>query len=110
MSELVNEIRFYHFISGVLYQQQADPLCRDCKAFENTVARMKEGLSELEDLLAGKTEAVSAEIRSLTGEARTRLEGLRVPVGAAGQKKASRCKMPEGVCFVKLSKAIRDKI
>lgn len=110
MSKLINEIRFYNFISGVLCQQQTDPLCRDCKAFENTAARMKEGLSELEDLLAGKTEPVSPELLSLIGKARVRLEGLRILVGAAGQKKAGRCKMPEGVCFIKLSKAIRDKI
>jgi hypothetical protein len=110
MSKLINEIRFYNFISGVLSQQQTDPLCRECKAFENTAARMKEGLSELEDLLAGKTESVPAEIRALIKEARVRLEGLTVPIGALGQKKAGRCKMPEGVCFIKLSKAVRDKI
>jgi len=110
MSKLINEIRFYNFISGVLSQQQTDPLCRECKAFENTAARMKEGLSELENLLAGKTEPLSPEIRSLMDEARVRLEGLTIPVGAVGQKKAGRCKMPEGVCFIKLSKAICDKI
>ena len=110
MSQLINEIRFYNFISGVLLQQQSDPLCRDCKAFENTARRMKEGLSELEDLLAGATESVSPEIRSLTGEARIRLEGLKIPEGASGQKKAGRCMMPEGVCYIKFSKGILDRI
>jgi hypothetical protein len=110
MFNMINKIRFYNFISGVLYQQQTDPLCRDCKAFENTVASIKEGLSELEDLLAGKTESVPPEIRALTDEARIRLEGLRIPVGAEGQKKAGRCGMPEGVCFIKLPKAIFDRI
>jgi hypothetical protein len=110
MSKLINEIRFYNFISGVLCQQQTDPFCRDCKAFENTAARMKEGLSELEDLLTRNTEPVSPAMRALINEARIRLEGLTIPVGAVGQKKAGRCGMPEGVCFIKLSKAIRDKI
>ena len=110
MSKLVNQIRFYNFISGVLCQQQADPLCRECKAFENTAARMKEGLSELEHLLAGNTESVSPEMHAATAEARGRVESLRIPVGAVGQKKAGRCKMPERVCFMKLSKAICDRI
>jgi len=110
MSKLINEIRFYNFMSGVLYQQQTDPLCRDCKAFENTITRMKEGLSELVGLLAGKTEPFAPEILSLTAEAHIRLESLRIPVDATGQKKAGRCKMPEGVCFIKISKAVRDRI
>jgi hypothetical protein len=110
MSKLINEIRFYNFISGVLCQQQTDPLCRECKAFENTAAHIKEGLSELEGLLAQKTEPVAPEMLSLIDEARTQLEGLEIPVGAIGQKKAGRCKMPEGVCFIKLSKAVRDRI
>jgi hypothetical protein len=110
MSKLINEIRFYNFISGALYQQQTDPLCRDCKAYENTVARMKEGLSEVEDLLARQMEFVSPEILYLSYAARVRLDGLRIPVDAAGQKKAGRCKMPEGVCFIKGPKAVRDRI
>ena len=110
MEELTNEIRFYNFVSGVLCQQQTDPLCRDCKAFENTASRMKEGLSELEGRLAGKTGSVPPEILLLIEETRKRLEGLRIPEDAVGQKKAGRCKMPEGVCYIKLSKAIRDRI
>jgi hypothetical protein len=110
MSILINDIRFYNFISGVLLQQQTDPLCRECKAFENTARRMKEGLSELEDLFAGKTGSVPTEILSMIESTRTTLEGLKVPEGTVGQKKAGRCKMPEGVCFIKYPKAIRDRI
>lgn len=110
MPKLINEIRFYSFMSGVLYQQQSDPFCGDCRAFENTATRMKEGLSELQELLAGETESVPPAMRSLAEEARRRLESLRIPTGAEGQKKAGRCRMPEGVCFIKLPKAIRDRI
>lgn len=110
MSELINDIRSYNFISGVLLQQQADPLCRNCKAFENTARRMKENLSELEEVIAGKTGFVPTEILSLVENARTRLEDLKIPEVTVGQKKAGRCKMPEGVCFIKYSKAILAKI
>lgn len=30
--EISNRIRFYYYISGVLANQQSDPLCRICKA------------------------------------------------------------------------------
>lgn len=110
MPKLINEIRFFHFISGLLHQQQSDPLCRDCKAFVNTAGSIKEGLAELQSLLAGKTDSVAPELYCLADEAGRRLEGLRIPQGAEGQKKAGRCRMPEGVCFIKYSKAIRDRL
>ncbi|OGW26875.1 MAG: hypothetical protein A2X59_08935 [Nitrospirae bacterium GWC2_42_7] len=110
MPDLINNIRFYNFISGLLMQQQTDPLCRNCKAFENTARRMKEGLSELEKLVEGKTESVPSEILSMVEDTRTRLEGLNIPEGAEGQKKAGRCKLPKGVCFIKNPKAILDNI
>jgi len=110
MSKLINDIRFYNFISGVLLQQQTDPFCKDCKAFENTARRMREGLAELEELSAEKLVSVPAEILSLIEEARNRLNYLKIPEGAIGQKKTGRCKMPEGVCFIKLPKSIIDKI
>lgn len=38
------------------------------------------------------------------------LSEINMPIDAAGQKKAGNCSMPEGVYFVKISKAIIEKI
>jgi hypothetical protein len=51
-----------------------------------------------------------AELLVLLREARTALALLNPPADAVGQKKEGNCKMPEGVCFVKLSKKIIDLI
>jgi hypothetical protein len=50
------------------------------------------------------------ELLRLLEEARTGLEGIKPPENAVGQKKAGTCRMPEGVCFVKLSKLVWDKL
>ena len=110
MAELINEIRYYHFISGVLVHQQADPLCSKCKAFANTAERMKEAVSALESVHGDKMHTLSPDLLSLLGEARDRIERMKPPVDAVGQKKAGNCRMPEGVCFIKLPKSILDKI
>jgi hypothetical protein len=110
MSKIANEIRFYGFISGVLRQQQTDPICRECKAFGNTAVRMKEAMAQLEAGLAGQTGTVSPEILSLLAAARVRLDSIKIAEGAVGQKKAGRCKMPEGICLVKLSKALQERM
>ena len=110
MAELVNQIRYFHFISGVLEHQQADPLCSKCKAFANTLDRMKEGIVELESGHTERIHTLPGELLRLLEEASARIDGIKPPEDAVGQKKAGNCKMPEGVCFIKLSKAVLDKI
>lgn len=110
MAELINQVRFYHFISGVLYQQQSDPLCSKCKAFANTAKRMKENISELKSVHVEKMRTLPVEILHIFEEAQDRIGRIKTFEDAVGQKKAGNCRLPEGVCFVKLSKAVLDKI
>jgi len=110
MAELINQIRFYHFISGVLYQQQSDPVCSNCKAFVNTAKRMKENVSDLENVHVGKMHTLPMEMRHILEEAKDRIGRIKTFEDAVGQKKAGNCRLPEGICFIKLSKAIQDKI
>ena len=110
MVELINRIRYYHFISGVLSHQQSDPLCSKCKAFANTSKRVQEGISELESLHVGKLHILPVELLGLLEETRDSLELINLPGDAVGQKTAGSCHMPEGVCFIKLPKAILERI
>ena len=110
MTGLINQIRFYHFISGVLTHQQTDPLCSKCRAFSNTAERMKEGVSELESVSVEKLHALPPDLLAMLKEACDKIARIKILKDAAGQKKAGNCKMPEGVCFIKLPKSIMDKI
>ena len=110
MAELINQIRCYHFIAGVLYHQQSDPLCSNCRAFANTAKRMKENISELESVRVEKMRTLPGEMLHIFEEAQHRIGRIKTFEDAVGQKKAGNCRLPEGVCFIKLSKAIMDKI
>ena len=110
MAELINQIRFYHFISGVLYHQQSDHMCSNCKAFANTAKRMKENVSELKSVHAEKMHTLSGEMLHIFEEAQDKIGRIKTFEDAVGQKKAGNGRLPEGVCFRKLSKAILDKI
>ncbi len=106
MSERINVVRFYHYIAGVLVNQQSDPLCCKCKPYTNTVSRMRDGVAEqLKD-----RSTLSKEIAALLDSAQQKIASIQVSEDAIGQKKAGNCKMPEGVCFVKASKAILKNI
>jgi hypothetical protein len=110
MAELSNQIRFYHFISGVLHHQQSDPVCCNCRAFTNTAKRIKENISELKSVYVEEIHAMPEEMLRIFEEAQERMGRIKTCEDAVGQKKAGNCRMPEGVCFIKLPKAIWEKI
>ncbi len=110
MSELVNRIRFYHYISGVLAAQQTDPLCGICRAYANTASAVGEGLSALEREHRGEVGSLTGEVMHLLDDARSRIGAIMPSKDSVGQKKAGNCRMPAGVCFVKSSKAILERL
>lgn len=110
MSELYNQVRFFHYISHVLQGQEADPICCRCKAFVNTVIRTEENIAEWESAHAQAIVDLPGNIRLLLTAARNEISTIKRAVDAVGQKKAGNCAMPEGVCFVKISKGIRDTL
>jgi len=107
---LSNKIRFYHYASGVLITQTEDPLCSKCKALTNTTRAVREGFREFEQKHTGELVDIDDELRLVLAKTRKSLAELISPENAQGQKKAGKCKMPEGVCFIKSSKSILDKI
>ena len=104
--DLINQIRFYHFISAILENQQADPLCRKCKALVNSVRAIQEGLDTIKTGHHDELETVPKETFYLYEEAISRIGLLKTSDKSEGQKSAGNCKMPKGVCFVKSSKGI----
>ncbi len=110
MSQLINKIRFYHYMSGVLMNQQSGPLCSKCKPFVNTVAAMKKDLDEIKSGYAEDSGSMPEEIQVLLQKAESRISSIKVAENAEGQKKAGNCHMPKGVCFVKSSKALLKTI
>jgi hypothetical protein len=107
MTECSNHIRYYHFMAGVLSCQQKDPLCSTCKAFSNSVRAVKDGIAEFE---SSSGASLNREERNALAAAAEVISSLATIPDAEGQKKAGRCRMPEGVCFVKSSKKLTDGI
>jgi hypothetical protein len=108
--DISNRIRFCRFFAGVLTHQRNDPLCGKCKAFANSTKYLRERLQEFTIARAGGMTDIPAELSALLEEAGKILSELNPPEDAVGQKKAGNCKMPEGVCFVKSSKKLSEKI
>jgi hypothetical protein len=107
---LVNSIRGYYYLSGVLMNQMSDPFCHMCKAFVNTTTAARQGLTDFERLENAEIRGLPAELQRIFADAKTALAGIVLPENAVGQKKAGNCKLPEGVCFVKAARALLQSL
>jgi hypothetical protein len=108
--ELLNQVRAYHYLAGVLTNQQHDLFCHTCSACNNTLNNAREALKQFETEQAAELSNLSPEAKALLTETRSRLAGLVNAADPTGQKKSGNCKLPEGVCFVKASRAILEKV
>lgn len=106
---IMNQARGYRFLLGVLQHQQQDPFCGRCSAWNNSLNNLREAAARFEAENASGLAELPAAGRMLA-EARTGFAGLTGPAEPAGQKKAGNCKLPEGVCFVKASLALLQKV
>ena len=110
MHQFINQIRFYHYISAVIINQQADPLCSECKAYVNTVSTMREGLAMAKSNHEKEFSSLTSEILHLYNEALSRITSIKTSEDASAQKKAGNCTMPKGVCFIKSSKKLLETL
>jgi len=106
----LNRIRYYHFVTGVLANQQHDPLCSICKAFTNSVGEVRGGVNEFIHAHAAELPGLLEEDSIMLADIKMMLADLHPVADAVGQKKAGNCKLPQGVCFVKSSKLLLESI
>jgi hypothetical protein len=104
----LNRIRYYHFVTGVLANQQHDPYCSICKAFTNSVREVRGGVDEFMHAQASELPGLLEEVSIMLADIKMMLADLHPVPDAVGQKKAGNCKLPQGVCFVKSSKALLE--
>lgn len=108
--DIIAGLRYYHFIAGLLANQQRDPLCSACKAFTNSVRDVRSGVDEFMQAHAAELCGLPKEGTVMVADIKRMMAGLTPLQDAVGQKKAGNCSLPEGVCFIKSSKALVDRI
>ena len=106
----VNQSRAYTYLFGVLAMQQEDVLCRSCNSFVSTLTAAKDSLAAFESQNSGELAALPDDLARQFRAAKTGLLGLKMPAEPQGQKKSGNCKLPEGVCFLKSSLALLQKM
>jgi hypothetical protein len=108
--EIMNHVRGYVYLAGMLKDRRTEPFCRSCKALVTTVMAARTSLNEFSSTYAGELCDLPPEFASRFAEASSDLAALGLPADPLPQKKAGTCKLPGGVCFVKSSLALYQKL
>ena len=108
--EIMNQARGYAYLYGILKNQQADPFCSSCNAFIKTLLAVKESLTQFETQHLGDMNKLPERFVLLFSDAKNGIAQISQPENPVSQKKAGNCKLPEGVCFMKTSLTMLQKI
>lgn len=106
---IINQIRAFHFILGVLKNQQDDPNCMKCLSFAKNVETVKNRFIEFEKSYASKkedfTEMFQKQLRGLY----ELFSLIQEPDNPIGQRKVGNCNFPEKICIIQESISIFNK-
>ena len=108
--EIMNQARGFAYLYGILKKQQEDPFCCSCNAFIKTLTAVRENLITFETQCADDISNLPGEFCDLFSEAKSGITQIRQPKDPVSQKKAGNCKLPEGVCFIKTSLSLLQKV
>ena len=108
--EISSQARGYSYMLGVLKNREADPYCHSCNSFQATLVAVNEQLGQFERERAAEIEKLPAELSVFYSVAKSGIHAMKQPVNPIGQKKSGNCKLPEGVCFLKSTLSLLQKI
>jgi hypothetical protein len=108
--EIPNQARGYSYMLGVLKNREGDPFCNSCNSFLTTLAVVNEKLEKFEHEHGAEIGNLPTEISLFYSVAKSGIRAMKQPADPAGQKKLGNCKLPEGVCFLKSTLSILQKI
>jgi hypothetical protein len=108
--DVSNQARGYSYMVGVLKNREGDSLCNSCNSFFSTLVAVNENLEKFEREHATEIGELPADFSIFYSVAKCGITAIKLPVNPVGQKKLGNCKLPEGVCFLKASLSMLQKM
>lgn len=85
--DLINKLRGFHFVLGVLDNQQKDLFCRNCLSFAKTLESTAGTFMNFKKSCTGEGRDLPTPFCELLADAQHKLEAINVPANPKGQKK-----------------------
>ncbi|MFN3567312.1 MAG: hypothetical protein ACK4UR_00175, partial [Caldimicrobium sp.] len=105
---IINQVRAFYFMAGILKHQEEDPRCAVCKSRKKVAEDLREeferfkqevSLEEIPELFRGKVE----KIQSI-------LDSIKLPAEPIPQRKVGACHFPDEECLIKEAYEIVEEV
>ncbi|MFN3504698.1 MAG: hypothetical protein ACK4Y7_00615 [Caldimicrobium sp.] len=105
---IINQVRAFHFMVGILKHQEEDPRCAVCKSRKKVAEELMEefekfkqkvSIEEIPELFRGKFEKIQNTINS-----------LKLPANPIPQRKVGACHFPDEECIIKEAYDIFEEV
>ena len=108
--EPMNRIRGYAYVTGVLNHQSTDPFCRSCSSYAAILTALRDEIAAFASQMSSASSGMKGESSGLLDRTKTAVTALKAPASPVKQKQAGNCRLPEGVCLVKHSFSLLQKV
>ncbi|GEM_PF-1194475 len=96
---IINKIRAFYFMAGVLKLQQTDPRCSVCKSRKEVAEELIEEFNEFKEIT--DFEAVPEIFKNKLKDIEDILSQIKLPEKPIPQRKVGDCHFPDKECLVK---------
>lgn len=107
---LLNQLRSFNFVLGLLLNQQNDPLCCKCLSFAKNTETVKKKFMEFEKSCYSEKGNLSDKFHGQFTKLYELIGSIIEPDNPVGQRKSGNCKFPESICIVKESVALYERL
>lgn len=105
----INLLRGMSYVFSILSYLQDEPLCKECKVFEEVFDATREKFIDTEKAV-NKNRDMPQEIRELLTDIYVVLADLRIHETPIRQKISGSCHLPSGMCLAKSAKGFYEKL
>ncbi len=96
---IINQIRAFYFMSGLLKLQQTDPRCSVCKSRKEVAEEVMEGFKKFKEYT--NFDSIPEIFKSKLKDIEDILNQLKLPEKPIPQRKEGGCHFPDKKCLVK---------
>jgi hypothetical protein len=107
---LVNQVRAFNFILGLLRNRQNDPRCGKCLSFAKNTETVKNKVMEFEKANSSEKGNLPEEFQGQFTELYELIGSIHEPDNPVGQRKSGNCDFPEKICIVQESMALYERL
>ncbi|MFN4196981.1 MAG: hypothetical protein ACK4FM_03125 [Caldimicrobium sp.] len=106
---IINRVRVFYFLTGILKHQEEDPRCAVCKSRKKVAEEVREEFERFKQEVSWM-EIPVLFIKSKVEKIQSLIDSLKLPAEPIPQRKVGACHFPKEKCLIKEAYEIFEEV